>query len=92
MKFVVLNDDEEKRELTLVSEKPIIQDITVSIDKDCKDVILALDNICKELDRVCKETTEIEEARNMTVEDIANSRYFEDEKKQKIIFRRKRKL
>lgn len=43
-------------------------------------------NGVEELNRLCREITGIEEARNITVEDIVNSEYWKDEKKKELIF------
>lgn len=45
-----------------------------------------IDRQCKELDRLCREICKNEEARNCTVEDIINSRYWENETKKEIFF------
>lgn len=40
----------------------------------------------EEMDRLCKEITGIKEARSMKMEDIIDSKYWEDKKKKNLIF------
>lgn len=65
--------------MLLILEKPTTQELTLSGEIGFKNGIEAMNDLCKKL-------TGNENARNLTHEDIINSKYWEDEKKKHMIW------
>ncbi len=79
-KWVVFDIDEEKGEILLISEEPSEQMLTLYGKK-------GYENAEKVIDDLCKEITGLENARNLKLDDIINSKYWEEEKKKELIFK-----
>ena len=63
----------------LISEKPTSQELYLKGKA-------GYENGIETLNKLCREITGVEEARALTMEDIINSKYWEDEKKRDLIF------
>ena len=72
-------DIKENGDMLLISDKPTTQELTLSGEIGFKNGIEAMDDLCKKL-------TGNEKARNLTHEDIINSRYWEEENKKDMIW------
>ena len=72
-------DIKENGDMLLISDKPTTQELTLSGEIGFKNGIEAMDDLCKKL--TCNE-----KARNLTHEDIINSRYWEEENKKDMIW------
>lgn len=81
IQFRVLYKDEDRRKVICIADKPTEQELYLKGKEGYKNGIA-------ELDRICKEISGYENARSMTIEDIENSKYWEDTDKIKsnIIF------
>lgn len=78
IKWVAL-DIKENGDILLISEKPTEQELWLKGKEGYNNGI----NI---MNRLCQEITEIENARNITEEDIIQSEYWKDDKKKELIF------
>ena len=76
VRFQVLYIDEERRKIVAVADKPTEQKLYLHGEE-------GYENGVEELHRLCKEISGYEEARNMTIEDIEKSKYWEDTDKMK---------
>ena len=72
-------DIKENGDMLLISDKPTTQELTLSREVGFNNGIEAMDDFCKKL-------TGNEKARNLTHEDIINSRYWEEENKKDMIW------
>lgn len=72
-------DIKENGDMLLISNKPTTQELYLSGEIGFKNGIEAMDDLCKKL-------TGNEKARNLTHEDIINSRYWEEENKKDMIW------
>ena len=71
IKWRVLYIDEENKKLLLISDKPTEQEL-------CLRGEIGYKNGVEELHRLCKEISGYENARSLTLEDIEQSKYWED--------------
>ncbi len=78
--------DIDKEEVLLISDKPIEQTLKLSSKKDNRDYIEKINGLCKEVDRLCKEISGVNIARNLKEEDIIKSKFWEKEIKKNILF------
>ena len=76
VRFQVLYIDEDRRKIVAVADKPTEQKLYLHGEE-------GYENGVEELHRLCKEISGYEEARNMTIEDIEKSKYWEEEDKKK---------
>lgn len=76
IQFRVLYKDEERKKLVCIADKPTEQELYLKGKEGYKNGIA-------ELDRICKEISGYENARSMTIEDIENSKYWEEQDKKK---------
>ena len=76
IQFRVLYKDEERKKLVCIADKPTEQELYLEGKEGYKNGIA-------ELHRICKEISGYENARSMTIEDIENSKYWEEQDKKK---------
>ena len=76
IQFRVLYKDEERKKLVCIADKPTEQELYLKGKEGYKNGIA-------ELHRICKEISGYENARSMTIEDIENSKYWEEQDKKK---------